>query len=109
MENIAAFIYRYSASENEEIQKIRKKYLPPEENKIDTLRKLDSRVQSAGVTESLIIGIIGSLIFGVGMCFGLDVFEGGDWLTVLFCGAGVITMLPAYAVYKHVSKKRKRR
>ena len=105
MENSNAFVYSYSASKNSEIENIRKKYLPKEENKIDTLRKMDSRVQNAGMLQALTIGILGCLIFGIGMCFGLDVFEGGDWLTLLFCFIGAFAMLPAYPIYKHIAKR----
>lgn len=105
MENNQVFTYQYSAKQNKEIEHIRKKYLPQEENKIDTLRKMDNRVQTAGMIQGLTIGIIGCLIFGIGMCFGLDVFEGSDWLTVLFGAIGVTAMLPAYPVYKHIARK----
>lgn len=104
MEN-NVFTYQYSAKQNSEVERIRSKYLPREESKIETLRRLDSRVRSAGITLSLVIGIIGSLIFGIGMCFGLDVFAGADWLTLVFCFLGAAVMLPAYPIYKHRSRK----
>ena len=107
MENSNVFTYQYSAKQNREVERIRRKYLPREEDKMETLRKLDAKVQMAGTLPSLCIGVMGCLIFGIGMCFGLDVFEGADWLTLLFCIPGVITMLPAYPVYKHISKKTK--
>ena len=107
MENNNVFTYRYSAAQNKEVERIRKKYLPEEESKIDLLRKLDNRVQSAGMIEGLTVGIIGCLIFGIGMCFGLDVFRGADWLSLLFGGLGVIIMLPAYPIYKRIAQKTK--
>jgi len=99
------FNYIYSAKQNKEVESIREKYLPKEENKLETLKTLDHRVQTAGVVHALSIGIIGCLIFGIGMCFGLDVFAGADWLTVLFCIIGAVVMIPAYPVYKHMSLK----
>ena len=107
MENNKVFTYQYSAKQNREVEHIRRKYLPAEENKMETLRRLDAKVQMAGTIPSLCIGVIGCLIFGIGMCFGLDVFTGADWLTLLFCVPGVITMIPAYPVDKHISKKTK--
>lgn len=107
MENNKIFTYQYSAKQNREVEQIRRKYLPKEENKMETLRRLDVRVQMAGTIPSLCVGIIGCLIFGIGMCFGLDVFAGADWLSVLFGVIGVIVMLPAYPVYKHISGKTK--
>ena len=53
MEN--TFHYTYSAKENQEVLRIRKKYLPHEESKIEELKRLDNLVQSAGITESLMI------------------------------------------------------
>ena len=48
METQNLFVYRYSASQNKEVERIRQRYLPQEESKIECLRKLDRRVQSAG-------------------------------------------------------------
>ena len=107
MENSNVFTYRYSAKQNREVEHIRQKYLPREENKLETLRKLDTKVQMAGTIPSLCLGVIGCLIFGIGMCFGLDALAGADWLTPLFCIIGVITMIPAYPVYKRISRKTK--
>ena len=106
MEN-NVFTYQYSAQRNKEVERIREKYLPREESKLEKLKKLDSRVQAAGMIESLTVGIIGCLIFGIGMCFGLDVFGGADWLSVLFCVVGAAVMAPAYPIYKRIAKKTK--
>lgn len=105
MESNKVFKYEYSARQNREIERIRNKYLPKEESRVDVLKKLDLKVQSAGLLESLVVGIVGVLIFGIGMCFGLDVFSGSDWLTVLFCALGTVIMLPAYPLYKSIAKK----
>lgn len=107
MENNNVFTYQYSAKQNREVERIRKKYLPQEENKLETLRRLDSRVQSAGIIPSLCIGVIGWLIFGIGMCFVLDVFAGADWLSVLFCALGTVVMLPAYPICRRIARKTK--
>ena len=107
MENTKEFTYQYSAKENKEIENIRSKYLQKEESKLEKLRKLDRRVEMAGMIESLSIGIIGCLIFGIGMCYGLDVFGGADWLSILFGAIGTFVMIPAYSVYKYISKKTK--
>ena len=104
MEN-NTFNYTYSAARNKEVESIRKKYMPIEENKLTKLKKLDSHVQSAGVFESLCIGVIGALVFGVGMCFFLDVFVGELWMTALFMTLGTALMLPAYPIYKRISNK----
>ena len=107
MEN-KSFTYNYSAERNKEVESIRKKYMPHEESKIETLKRLDSRVQMAGMIEGLCLGVVGALVFGVGMCFALDVFAGADWLTVLFMIVGTFLMIPAYPLYKRIARKVKR-
>ena len=99
------FTYNYSAKQQSEIERIREKYLPKEESKLDMLRRLDKKAQSAGMIPSLCIGVVGCLIFGIGMCFGLDVFSGADILTLVFMLIGTLVMLPAYGIYKRISEK----
>ncbi|MBQ8372545.1 MAG: hypothetical protein IJX38_06395 [Clostridia bacterium] len=104
MENTEVFTYNYSAKKKNEIENIRSRYLPKEENKIEILRKLDNRVKMAGTVESLVIGIIGCLVFGVGMCFGLGALPGAAWLAYLLGAVGFVVMLPAYPVYRYISR-----
>ena len=106
MEN-KPFTYNYSAVRNKEVESIRRKYLPEEESKLETLKQLDYKVQSAGMIESLCIGIIGALVFGIGMCFFLEVFAGATWITVLFMIIGTLLMIPAYPIYKKIARKTK--
>ena len=106
MEN-KPFTYNYSAARNKEVENIRRKYLPEEESKLETLKRLDYKVQSAGMIESLCIGIIGALVFGIGMCFFLEVFAGVAWLTALFMIIGTLLMIPAYPIYKKIARKTK--
>ena len=56
---------------------------------------------------SLCIGIIGALVFGIGMCFFLEVFAGVAWLTALFMIIGTLLMIPAYPIYKKIARKTK--
>ena len=106
MEN-KSFTYNYSAARNKEVENIRRKYLPEEESKLETLKRLDYKVQSAGMIESLCIGIIGALVFGIGMCFFLEVFAGVAWLTALFMIIGTLLMIPAYPIYRRIAHRTK--
>ena len=106
MEN-NTFSYKYSAARNKEVESIRKKYMPEEESKLERLKKLDLRVQMAGTIESLCFGIVGALVFGLGMCFFLDVFAGAAWLTALLMVLGTIIMIPAYPIYRRIARKTK--
>ena len=104
MEN-NTFNYTYSAARNKEIESIRRKYMPEEESKLERLKKLDLRVQMAGTIESLCFGIVGALVFGIGMCFFLDVFAGAAWLTVLLMVLGTVIMIPAYPIYRKIAQR----
>ena len=106
MEN-NTFSYNYSAARNKEVENIRKKYMPKEESKIETLKRLDDRVQTAGMIEGLCLGIIGALVFGIGVCFFLDVFAGAVWLTALFMIIGTLLMIPAYPIYRRIAHRTK--
>ncbi|MBQ8408444.1 MAG: hypothetical protein IJY39_06215 [Clostridia bacterium] len=103
------FTYQYSAPKNKEVERIRSKYLPHEISKMDQLKKLDYKAQTAGQIQGLTVGIVGALVFGIGMCFGLDVFGGADWLTLLFCVPGAMLMTPAYFIHRSIARKTKAR
>lgn len=114
MENIMnqenSFYYKYSAEENKEIEEIRKKYLPVVESKVDELKRLDAQVQNSGVTAALCIGVVGSLIFGTGMCFSMKVLGSGILTMILgmILGiAGALVMAMAYPVYRKKQQKMK--
>ena len=106
MEN-NTFSYNYSAARNKEVESIRNKYMPREESKLERLKKLDLRVQMAGTIESLCFGIVGALVFGMGMCFFLGVFAGSPWLTAILMICGTLLMIPAYPIYRRVARKTK--
>lgn len=104
------FSYKYSAVENKEIQEIRKRYLPQSESKLEELKRLDMQVQNAGMVESLCIGIISSLVFGLGMCLAMQVIGTGIGMMVLGIVIGIIGMagiLVAYSVCRRKQRKEK--
>lgn len=105
MENNSTFSYTYSASQNQEVQAIRRKYLPKEESKLEELKRLDHDVQNSGVMESLIVGITGCLVFGLGMCLAMKIIGDSMILGVIVGIIGAAIMLPAYSVYRAVSGK----
>ena len=63
------FSYTYSAKEQAELKRIRKKYTAPikVEDKMERLRRLDRGVTNTAKIVSLILGIIGTLLLGCGM------------------------------------------
>lgn len=107
-EKKVTFNYTYSASQQQEIKRIREKYMPPtqEEDKMELLRKLDTGVTKPGTTVSLIVGIISALIFGVGMCCTMvwtDLFIPGIVIGII----GLAGIVSAYPLYAHITKKQR--
>ncbi|MGN0633562.1 MAG: hypothetical protein ACI4JW_06790 [Oscillospiraceae bacterium] len=102
------FEYTYSAPQNAEIERIRKKYEPKTntESKLEQIKRLDKSVETEGMACSLALGIIGTLVFGFGMCCTMV------WTDLFILGiiAGIIGMIMcgcAYPLYKDtVNKKR---
>lgn len=110
-----SFNYTYSAKEQEEIKKIRKKYTSPEESedKMERLRRLDKSVTDKATTASLAIGITGALVLGIGMSLAISDFGKifGDYQNMaMFVGiiigmVGIVLVCLAYPVYNKVVKK----
>lgn len=109
MNNENTFQYTYSAQENQEIQDIRKKYLPQQESKLEELKRLDHLVQTSGVMEALTVGTAGCLIFGTGLCFCLEVLGSVKWPGFILGLAGTACMLFAYPVYRKLFEKCKQK
>lgn len=100
-----SFRYTYSAKEQEEIKKIREKYIPKEENKMEQLRHLDQEVTRKGTSYSILIGIIGSLLLGLGMSCTL-VWQGIWFIPGIIIGViGMAIVAVAYPVYNIVTKR----
>ncbi|MBQ8725487.1 MAG: dihydropteridine reductase [Clostridia bacterium] len=106
------FNFKYSApteAERKEIDSIRRQYAPSNqsETKIERLRRLDSLVKNSAIIWALCLGIIGTLIFGLGLTM---ILEWNIWLWGILLGTvGSIPMLIAYPVYKWVLDKNKKR
>ena len=105
--NENAFSYTYSASENQEVLRIRKKYLPKEETKLEELKRLDSLVQNSGVIQGLCAGIGGCLVFGLGLCLAMEVIGHMIWLGVILGLVGTAGMLAAFPIYRKIFHKAK--
>lgn len=109
MENNQSFEFNYCAQEQEEIKKIREKYLPPEERetKMDQLRRLDASVAQKGTVWSLILGIISALVMGVGMCCCMvwNLFAVGIAIGIL----GIAGVSMAYPLYTWLVQKERER
>lgn len=102
------FTYTYSAKEQEEVNRIRKKYVA-EEDKMEQLRRLDAGVTEKATTVSIIIGIVGALIMGIGMCCAM-VWQGMWFIPGIIIGPiGIVVLALAYPVYQKVLKKERKK
>lgn len=103
-QNKEVFSYTYSARQQEEIRQIRKKYMPPEEDKMERLRKLDRSVTMKGTMISIIVGVVGTLILGAGMSLAM---VWGDTLFALGIIVGIIgiaVLSVAYPLFQKITK-----
>ena len=106
MEN--KFKFSYSAPtemERKEIEQIKRQYEKPDEKvlKMQRLRKLDNIVKNVPQIIALIFGIVGILIFGVGLTLILE-WQEVVW-GIILCLIGTIPMSLAYFMYKKSDKK----
>lgn len=113
--NQETFNYTYSARLQQEVENIRKNYLPPEEDKMEKLRKLHNSATQKAVVWSLVIGILGTLIMGTGMSlamtdmgkhFGLS---SGLLPGIIIGLLGMLAIALAFPIYNRVLKKERER
>lgn len=114
MENKDGFNFTYSAAQQQEVESIRKKYLPPEENKMEQLRKLHHSASQKAQACSIAIGVVGALILGTGMSLAmteLGAALGGVamMIGILIGIVGMVLVALAYPVYNRVLKKERER
>lgn len=104
------FEYKYSVpteSERKEIEHIQSQYLQKNDTttKIERLRKLDNKVKNMPAMISIALGIVGLLIFGLGLTMILewDLIVWGAILSTIGC----IPMGLAYLAYNKIYNKLK--
>lgn len=101
------FEYTYSARQQEEIESIKRKYLPPQEDKMEQLRRLDASVTTRATIRAIAVGVIGTLIFGAGMSCSLAGPEEMLIPGIVIGLAGFAIMGAVYPWYKRMVKKQR--
>ena len=104
------FNFKYNEpteEERKEIDSIRRQYAPQEhvETKLERLRRLDSLVKNTAIIWSLVLGVVGTLVLGLGLTM---ILEWGIWLwgiVLMIIGSAPIAI--AYPVYKLALNKGK--
>ena len=114
MDNNKKFSFTYSAQQQKEVEAIRKKYLPKEEDKMEQLRKLHRIPTQKAKAASLTVGIIGALIMGTGMSLAMtDIGAAlGSLAMVLGIAVGIVGMVLvalAYPIYNRVLKNERKK
>ncbi|MBQ8166879.1 MAG: hypothetical protein IJZ96_07570, partial [Lachnospiraceae bacterium] len=111
-----SFNYTYSAQQQEEVEAIRKKYLPTQEtpeDKLEQLRKLDQQVTNKATMLSIIVGVVGALIMGTGMSLAMTdigsylVMSGnvGFVFGIVIGVIGMVVLGVAYPLYNKTLKE----
>ena len=114
MENKEGFSFTYSAQQQQEVEAIRKKYLPQETDKMEQLRRLHAIPTQKAQRAALTVGIIGTLIMGTGMSvcltdIGMPLGSLAMLLGIAVGIAGMVLAALAYPVYNRVLKKQRNR
>ena len=112
MENKEGFHFTYSAAQQQEVEDIRKKYLPKEEDKMEQMRKLHAIPTQKAQAASLAIGIIGALIMGTGMSLAMTDIGAALGSLAMVIGivigiVGMVLVALAYPLYNRVLKKQR--
>ena len=109
MEN-NTFEYTYSAQRKQEVEEIRRQYLPKEEDKMEQLRRLHAIPTQKAQAASLAVGIIGALILGAGMSLCMTELGAalGNFAMLLGITVGIpgrVMVAFAYPIYNRVLKR----
>ena len=109
MENKEGFRFTYSAAQQQEIENIRKKYLPQTEDKMEQLRRLHAIPTRKAQGVALTVGILGTLIMGIGMSLVMTEIGAllGSLAMVIGIAVGVVGIVLvalAYPLYNRVLK-----
>ena len=104
------FEYTYSAQRQQEVEEIRKQYLPKEEDKLAALRRLHTIPTQKAQAASLAVGIIGALILGTGMSLCMTELGAALGRLAMTVGiavglVGMVLVALAYPVFKQTLKK----
>ena len=113
MEN-NSFEYTYSAERQQELEAIRKKYLPKEEDKMEQLRRLHSIPTQKAQAASIAIGVLGTLILGTGMSLCMTELGAALGHLAMVIGIlvglfGLVMFALAYPLYNIVLRKERQR
>ena len=115
MNNENTFSYNYSAKENQEVQNIRKKYMPQEGSKLDALKALDVKVKRPANVFAYTYGSVSAIIMGAGMSLvmteiGATIGLASAMVPGIVIGVvGMGMALSTYPIYKRMLSARRKK
>ena len=93
-------------------ESIAKEYAPKDHSKIVALRKLDRKAKLPATIFTYTWGILSALVFGTGMCLGMQVIGSGVIAMVVGIIIGIIGMVGCginYPIYNKMLKNGKKK
>ena len=93
-------------------ESIAKEYAPKDSSKIKALRKLDHKAKLPATIFTYTWGIISALVFGTGMCLGMQVIGNGIMHMILGIVVGIIGMIGCgvnYPIYNKMLENGKKK
>lgn len=110
MEQKETFKMTYSARQQEEIQSIRRKYMPQTESKLERLRALDDAVNKKATLTAISVGLCGALLMGLGMSLVMTEFGAALGALALPVGiaaglAGMVLVALAYPLFRRTLRR----
>ena len=93
-------------------ESIAKEYAPKNHSKIVALRKLDARAKLPATIFTYTCGIVSALVFGTGMCLGMQVIGNSTMHMVLGIVIGIAGMIGCginYPIYKKILENSKKK
>lgn len=99
--------FNATAQDQKKAEDIRRQYIPREDNKIEQLQRLDSKVKTPGKVVASILGVVDVLVMGSGMAL-VMVWENMTMGLALSIPGMIVALLafPAYAVITNSRKKK---
>ena len=109
-----AFSFTYSAAQQAEVERIRKKYVQLQQTKMEQLRKLDQSASRKAQAWAITLGTIGALVMGCGMSLVMTELGSriGELAMVIGIVVGIVGMILvalAYPVYNRILSRERQR
>lgn len=100
--------YTYSAAQQEQVKRIYEQYAPKAESKMERLLRLDHQATRMGAIVATVVGVIGTLILGMGMCYFLK-WSDFSLMGLVLSVPGLAAVLAAYPLNNFITAKYRKR